>query len=457
MPDMEKTLADAMNCVRERISDTINDPTRPKYHFASPAGNMLDTWGAFCHKGEYHLFYDINADNSPLRDWGFFGHIKSRNLVNWHHLPLALGPEPGTDEFVLNDGCIDLDGNGVPIMWYTRDFNGKKAREHIPVRGDDDMIKWERIKDVPPLTLENHGGPEFNPGWSDPIIFHENGESFMLISKCVTLDGRGVIPIYKATDDTLLSWEYKGIFLDETGEVLNFIKIGEKWVLIHSPYNNPVWIVGSFDEKNLKFVPENRGMLSFGYVKQGVGPTSSRGFYATTAISDPKSLIFGWVSGFDAPTPTTWMGAIGIPRTLSLGEDNRLLMVPAEELKVLRKNQININSSGIYTVSNAFEMTVEFDDFAETDCFELYIGDTQISVAEKQCILRDITVSGDEYKKLCKLHLFVDVSIAELFLNDGMCSITRCIPALSDEVCVKIVSTKEFSGSIWNLELPDEN
>ena len=148
---------------------------------------------------------------------------------------------------------------------------------------------------------------------------------------------------------------------------------------------------------------------------------------------------------------------IGIPRTLSLGEDNRLLMVPAEELKVLRKNQININSSGIYTVSNAFEMIVEFDDFAETDCFELYIGDTQISVAEKQCILRDITVSGDEYKKLCKLHLFVDVSIAELFLNDGMCSITRCIPALSDEVCVKIVSTKEFSGSVWNLELPDEN
>ena len=68
-----------------------SDPTRPAYHFHPPAGWMNDPNGTIYHSGWYHLFYQHN----PFGDrWGsiHWGHARSRDLVRWEHLPIALGP-----------------------------------------------------------------------------------------------------------------------------------------------------------------------------------------------------------------------------------------------------------------------------------------------------------------------------------------------------------------------------
>lgn len=457
-PDMDKDIAIEMENIRLKLKEVEKDENRPKYHLASPAGTLIDTWGATYYRGEYHVFYDINVPTDGGKCKQCFGHISSENLIEWKHLPIALTPDLNADELRLNDGCIEFDGRGNPIMWYTRVFTDDRPREHIPVSGDENLVTWKRICDADAITMENHGGPEFYGGWSDPIIFEEAGRTFMIISKCITVEGnRDVIPIYEATDDSLLSWEYRGFFLDETGEVLNFIKIDEKWVLIHSPYNNPVWRVGQFDLKTCKFIPEQKGILSYGYITQGDLETSSRGFYATTVTKEPDNVIFGWISGFDSPVPEKWMGAIGIPRRVALDEQMRVTMSPVCELEGLRQEKFDIDPSGGRVKSkNTIEIKLELSDFDEDDELYINIGGTEISLSGSEYKLRDITVDATQYGIPFNVHLYIDVCIAELFINDGICSISRCISALDEEVSVS-VSTKKGKasikdGSIWNLK-----
>ena len=92
-------------------------PYRPTYHFLAPANWMNDPNGPIFYKGEYHLFYQHN----PYGDkWGHvhWSHAKSRDLVHWEHLPIALDPSNELGEEHCFSGCC-INNNGVPTIIYT--------------------------------------------------------------------------------------------------------------------------------------------------------------------------------------------------------------------------------------------------------------------------------------------------------------------------------------------------
>jgi len=82
-------LAEATNAVRAAIAKAASDPGRPVYHFHSPAQWHNDPNGTIFYKGWRHLFYQLNPYGS---EWGHmhWGHARSRDLINWEHLPIAL-------------------------------------------------------------------------------------------------------------------------------------------------------------------------------------------------------------------------------------------------------------------------------------------------------------------------------------------------------------------------------
>ena len=74
---------------------------KPQYHISAPA-NWINDPNGFCYfKDEYHVFYQYHPYSSQ---WGpmHWGHVASKDLVNWKTKPIALAP---TDEYD-RDGCF---------------------------------------------------------------------------------------------------------------------------------------------------------------------------------------------------------------------------------------------------------------------------------------------------------------------------------------------------------------
>src|SRR3989339_376553 len=93
--DMQETIALAESAVRKATAAAERDPFRPVFHFRAPAQWMNDICGALFHEGWYHIFYQCNpfADRC---DWSCvhacWGHARSRDLLHWEHLLIALAP-----------------------------------------------------------------------------------------------------------------------------------------------------------------------------------------------------------------------------------------------------------------------------------------------------------------------------------------------------------------------------
>ena len=418
------------------------DPTRPVYHFRPPAQWMNDPNGVVFHKGFYHVFYQFNPYGDTWGEVGtHWGHTRSRDLVHWEHLPIAFGPSEELGEKRCNSGCLAVNDAGAPIIFYTKVESD--GREHWAVLGDDDLIEWQKWSGNPIIswrTRDRHGAPEHPYDKEDmPFIFREGGRTFMTLSSC-GIQGKEVIPIYEAEDGSLLKWRYRGIMYEGTGECPNFVKLGDKWVLFYGAYKWVEYFVGDFDLETLKFTAERHGILDYSYGEEHPN-FWTRGLYAPYAFPDPQGrrLLFGWVSGFECDRG--WHGCLSLPRVLSLDNDLNLLQTPAPELATLRGQHRHIEGLDVVRQTNrldgiegdTMELAVELEqrDAAafglklrcgkdETDALVVRYSDGTLDVTGTQ-----VPVDLEGPSNTLTLHVFLDKSVMEVFINGGRACVTR--------------------------------
>src|SRR5487761_1777683 len=103
----------AMQAVRAAVPLAEADPDRPIYHFHPPANWNNDPNGTIFYQGWHPLFYQFNPYGS---EWGnmHWGHARSRDLVSWEHLPIALCPSEGQGERQVYSGGAILANDGRP-------------------------------------------------------------------------------------------------------------------------------------------------------------------------------------------------------------------------------------------------------------------------------------------------------------------------------------------------------
>jgi beta-fructofuranosidase len=133
------------------------DSLRPIFHVASPAQWMNDPNGPIFYKGYYHLFYQLNplSDDSGPRVLRYWGHVRSRDLVKWEPLPIALWPSGELGEQSIWSGCCTLNDLGQPMCFYTSIGGGKSAFDQAAqwaAVSDDDLIQWHKSPANPVLT-----------------------------------------------------------------------------------------------------------------------------------------------------------------------------------------------------------------------------------------------------------------------------------------------------------------
>lgn len=308
----------------------ISDPARPRWHFGPPAHWMNDPNGVVWHDGWCHLFYQHNPGGDA---WGdiHWGHARSRDLVHWEHLPLALRPQLNAGEKHCYSGCLAFTADGEPRILYTS-VKSDPAAPATQVRAtptDAGWQAWTQHVATPVLDLATHGGPAFDRDWRDPFVFREAGRTFLILG--ATLGDETVIPLYENPAGDLQQWHYRGILHREPRtqttflECPNLIRLGDKWLLLTSPCRAVEWHSGTIDWQTCRFRGERRGLVDVG-----------DHYYATHSATDPsgQTVLFGWAQKF--PLHRGWNGCLGVPRRLWLDAAGDLCSAPVAAIAALR-------------------------------------------------------------------------------------------------------------------------
>jgi beta-fructofuranosidase len=416
-----------------------HDPQRPRAHFTPQINLMYDPKGLIHWRENYHLFYQYNPNRAA---WGdiHWGHAVSRDLVHWKYLPVALAPSPdGADAGGCFSGCAVQNGAEVALL-YTGVYPEVQC---LAVSRSADLTKWQKhptaVIPAPPDGLVQEG-------FRDPCVWREGAEWRMAIGSGVCGIG-GAVLLYRSMD--LKQWEYLGILYQGdlqlreplwTGtmwECPSFFPLGEKWVLVVSACSAEgaaytLYFTGEYRADH--FIPDGGPrLLDFG---------AAGCFYAPQTFLDGKGrrLMIGWLregrSG-EAQLEAGWSGAMSLPRVLTLGADGTLCCAPVEETKRLRGTERAWNAG--QPCGGPVEMVLELTPgnawcgvrlaASETAPERIEIGyDPQTGSVVVDCSAVGGTVSRCPYPlsgTTLKLHVFVDGSVIEVFVDDRLPIATR--------------------------------
>lgn len=422
------------------------DDARPMYHFRPPACWMNDPNGPIYHNGYYHLFYQFH----PYGDtWGsmHWGHARSLDLVHWEHLPIALFPAGG-DEAHCASGCTILNANHTPMIFYTS-FTTHLEDQPYQQRmmySDQDLLTWQPHPRNPLFGQNAWEQIGVKHTWRDPFIFREAGRTFLILG--AKTDHAWQIPLYETEDQECVEWTYRGVLYEVSKqerqsqflfESPNFTKVGDRWMLLYSPMITAVeYVIGTFDPDSLSFYPETRGVLDKGFQHE-------TGLYATNLFFDPAGhpVLIGWIRGF--PPQKGWSGCLSLPRVLSIGPDDHPRQQPVPELHKLRGRHTQIASCELRNASQRLpevhvtqcEIRAQFELQGARDC-GLKIGDqpnprSGIVIRYDGAMLyigeSHIPLNLAGKTNLLTLHIFIDRSVLEVFVNDGQWCSTQVIAA----------------------------
>jgi len=443
----DEALARATAAVQAAIPRAQSDPARPIFHVTAPAQWINDPNGPIFYKGYYHLFYQLHpySDQDGTKYWG---HVRSRDLFKWEHLPIALAPSNDKGEEAIWSGSCTINGNGEPMIFYTSIARGKSAFDHAEqwaATSEDDLIHWKKSTANPVLSEALHERKIYD--WRDPFVFHHRQKTYLVTGGHLAKEGQAAVNIYEAQNPALTQWKYRGVLFQvpdaPTAECPNFFNAGSQWVLFVSPYGKVQYFIGDFDAETCRFTPRSHGLLDYG-----------SNFYApnTMLLNNGTRLVWGWVNGF--PNGHGWNGCLSLPRQLTISENGELKQAPAPQLTKLRGKPVAWHNVRADTVekplqlpeTNSLEISAEID-LENAKSAELALNSNLKDMKPVIVSYQDEQLSVLDVKAPCRLsgtrklnlRIFVDRSVLEVFANETVW-VTKTISPLDNHPTIAVRS-----------------
>jgi beta-fructofuranosidase len=429
-----------------------SDPRRPQFHLLPAANWMNDPNGPIYFRGKYHMFYQYNPNGAFWGDM-HWDHAVSADMVHWKHLGVALAPTPGGPDA---DGCFSgtaVVQDGQVIFLYTGVRSVAEAQATIKdgahslletqclaTSNDPELKTWTKLPApviaAPPLGIAV-------TGFRDPSPWRQGDWWYMTIGSGIEGKG-GAVLLYKSKN--LRHWEFMHILAQREGSIAavpehqdarevwecpEFFALGDKHVLIYSTSGKSYWMAGTLEPHAMSFHAETAGVLDYG------------SFYAPKTQLDKAEIriLWGWIPEtrkIEEYKAAGWAGLMSLPRVLTMGGDGRLRIGVAPEMNQLRKpeqaldvtaddekNQHQIDGLRIEQYSGEIMCAARRD----AHPYELSLRgagvDAEIWLTVKYDPLHpgqvsidgtQLPVSLDEKADL-ELHLYIDGSVIELFVN----------------------------------------
>lgn len=427
---------------------------RPKVHFTPSTMWTNDPNGLVYVNGIYHLFYQ-HYPEAPK--WGpmHWGHAVSEDLLHWDHLPIALYP----DELGLafSGSCIydihNTSGFGTkgkePIVAIYTSHDSFTHMEQQSIAYSTDYVHFEKFYGNP--VVHNSGLKDFR----DPKAFWNS----VLNCWSLVIAAADRVKFYRSHD--LKNWENTGEFLIGTNGLKGICECpdcfpieteeGKKWILIISMIieadnkreiiNRTQYFIGTFDGNTFIDTERADKPLWLDY-----GPDHYAG---VTFQNLEKAILMGWASNWayavEVPTndycgQMTIACEVMLKKTISgyrvavkpVGlEPLQASSFPVENrVKLMSQSfglKIKGNGYGKITLSNAagerivIEVTEEevIVDRTNADCKDF---------SEQYALPYYNIVNVKRYQKgKYQLEMLFDVSLLEVFAEDGLIPITMSV------------------------------
>ena len=489
-------LIDDIRITNEVVDFTLADPTdlslyrpdfsypdsryaeslwRPQFHGMPSGGWTNETHGMTYSNGRYHVFFQKNA-NGPYMSRLHWGHISSANLCDWTEEPIAVYPAESFDIKGCWSGCVYEDGADTYLLYTAVD--NAKARIVQAKAADAGLADWTDkrvIIDGRPAGLSDD--------FRDPSYFEANGQKYIIVG--TGKNGIGACTLHRYDNG---SWTNTGdIFFQGSSaaqhgtfwEMPNVTKMADgQWLFTCTPLGMAQGVrtlcwVGSIGADG-KFTAE--GGVQY-LEMQGIGRDGYGLLSPSICQRDGKTLLLGIVPDKLATEENYKMGwahNYSLPREIALDANGQLVQQPYSGLSAMRTatgTSVDETLSGSRPLVSGrqIELLGEFSATTGTCGFRFLrdasltydAGTRRLTLDLSQ--LQRVSNDGGSYKgvysatlpdALTKLHVFLDGSILDIFVNDRWAYSVRVFPTDATAVESAVFATSETAvkASSWVLD-----
>ncbi|HEM5286288.1 TPA: glycoside hydrolase family 32 protein [Streptococcus suis] len=437
-----KTVVEANQFIQTE-KGKVNPIFKPQAHLTPETGWMNDPNGFIYFRGEYHLFYQFNPYESV---WGpmHWGHAKSKDLVNWEQLPVALAPDKAYDK----DGCFS--GSAIvkdDVLWLM--YTGHIVNEDGTVSQVQNMafstdgVHFEKIEQNPVATADGLPEEVIANDFRDPKIFEKDGHYYSVVA---TKHKDNVGCIVLLSSPNLTDWKFESIFLKGEAnqgfvwECPDYFEVDGQEYLIISPMryqkdgndfiniNSNIFVTGHVDWDKKVFVADSFKEIDHGH-----------DFYAAQTTEGPEGerIMIAWMHTWGRKLVTNdlghkWYGQMTLPRLLKQGENGLRQVLPTSVLEAFKDIEIGQVIQGPSKLSLKLDDSLDLKLGTDQDYLqfgydkakqEVYIDRSslkiqQVGEEERSTVRRAVTVQATE------LEVLVDTNCLEIFINDGQETMT---------------------------------
>lgn len=493
---MNSKLSEANIYIKENKHKVVEE-YRLNYHVMAPIGWINDPNGFCEYSGEYHLFYQHYPYAAV---WGtmHWGHVKSKDLIRWEHVEVALAPDQHYD----NEGCFSgsaIEHDGKLYLMYTGVSSdpviGQKQIQCIAVSSDGSH--FEKVNENPVIGSDVLPKDAIPGDFRDPKVWRKDDYFYSIIASR-NIDTSGQFLLFKS--DNLIEWTYVNSIvrsenkLGKMWECPDLFLLDGKDVLIMSPmglekdgdrYWNKqscIYMVGKLDYENGDYTYHKKDEIDFGL-----------DFYAPQTLIDEKGrrIMIAWMQMWERNQPTSehghnWAGAMTLPRELKLVGD-KLYQKVVEEIKEYRREEISYSNEvvvGNRTLVGVEGSSIELEleaDMKKANVFGLklfksgeeetlaFYSKTQGKFVFDRTKSGHTIIGGEEdikhgvrkvllnlHENIIKLNIFIDRCSLEIFINDGEFAMSSTVYPKSKNYGIEFFSDAEVEIkklTKWKIEI----
>ncbi|QJU60273.1 hypothetical protein HL653_23310 [Sphingomonas sp. AP4-R1] len=462
------------------------DLARPVFH-AMPSANWTNEPHGFVRRGnEWHIFYQ-RTPNGPYKTEMHWGHMASKDLVNWTYLPDALWPTLQTDTFGFDmkgiwSGDVVIGSHGLAYAFYTSVNHSRDLFNpgiSVALSADPDLRTWRKRGPI----IDAKGLRDFR----DPYVWEEGGEWRMIVGAAMPGGGGGLAYYRCANIDDLKCWKKQPRIApfermdigSDIWEMPVFEPIGQnKYILVANPIGGSVskygdkatravyWI-GRWDGS--AFTPDQLAPKLLDLIPGHLSPTVARdraGTLEAIGIVDERrstraQKAAGWAHVFSLPR--AWrllddgmtLGQSPLPALAELRDPSRRLSGVLSELAgdsmigdLGASSELIVNFEGdvgshpygiILATSREGEETTRLMYDPATRSITLDKRKSSISSDAEGPMLLSGSYDEAAFGKPRTFHVFIDHSVVDVFINDAAAFSFRIYPVRSDSTRLGVI------------------